>query len=66
MWWKWRGLPPGVTARTPSRFLLVLVFFSLFFIIFVGDPPVSDDLRTAHLRSAEGTGCYDFHLYALL
>jgi hypothetical protein len=66
MWWKWRGLPPGVTARIPSRFLLVLVSFSLSFILLVGGSPAPDDLRTAHLRSAEETGCYDFHLYALL
>jgi hypothetical protein len=65
MRWKWRGPPLGVTARTPSRFLLVLVSFSLF-PFSVGGSPAPDDLRTAHLRNAEEIGWYDFHLYALL
>jgi hypothetical protein len=66
MWWKWRVLPPGVKARVYSRFLLVLVSFSLSLYFLVGGSPAPDDLRTAHLRSAEEFGCYDFHLYALL
>jgi hypothetical protein len=66
MWWKWRGLPLGETARLSSRFLLVPVSFFFLSFIFVGGSPAPDDLRTAHLRSAEETGCYDFHLYALL
>jgi hypothetical protein len=70
MWWKWRDLPPGVTARISSRLLPVLVSFFLFLIFLVGGSPAPDDLRTAHSRSVEEMGvmtllcmrCFQAHI----
>jgi hypothetical protein len=59
MRWKWKGPPLGGTARTPSRFLLVLVSFSLSLLL-VGGSPAPDDLRTAHPRSVGEMGVTTF------
>jgi hypothetical protein len=45
---------------------IVIVSFSLSLFFLVGGSPAPDDLRKAHLRSAEEFGCYDFHLYTFV